>query len=170
MMADDTEKKPSIFDGLKIDFPALLAINIFATFAAVIILCFFVKIPVDGPLGNLLEVLKNIVLLMVGFYFGSSAGSKTKDDSQNKIVEKLTATAPPGPPGPVAPVSAEPVPWWSRLTDEERTVIETHALTDTRAATFMIAAKAGTAETSDLAYVVTKGWITQARASEIVAS
>jgi hypothetical protein len=53
----------------------------------------------------LLEVLKNIVLLMVGFYFGSSAGSKTKDESQNKIVEKLTSTDPAGKPGPIAPVT-----------------------------------------------------------------
>jgi hypothetical protein len=65
----------------------------------------FINIPVEGPAGQLLEVLKNIVLLMVGFYFGSSAGSKTKDESQNKIVEKLTATNPAGAPGPVAPVT-----------------------------------------------------------------
>lgn len=94
-----------MFKDLKLDFPALLAINIFLTFAAVIVIGLFVRISIEGPAGQLLEVLKNIVLLMVGFYFGSSAGSKTKDESQNKIVEKLTATNPAGTPGPVAPVA-----------------------------------------------------------------
>lgn len=70
-----------MFKDIKIDFPAVLALNIFITFAIVIMLAFFVKIPVDGPLGQLIEVLKNIVLIMVGFYFGSSAGSKSKDDA-----------------------------------------------------------------------------------------
>jgi hypothetical protein len=66
---------------LKIDFPAVLALNIFITFAVVIMLSYFIKIPVDGPLGQLLETLKNIVLLMVGFYFGSSKDSQKKTDA-----------------------------------------------------------------------------------------
>ncbi len=94
-----------MFKDLKLDFPALLAIKIFGTFAIVTIAGIFIKIPIEGATGQMLEVLKNIVLLMVGFYFGSSAGSKTKDESQNKIVEKLTATNPAGTPGPVAPVT-----------------------------------------------------------------
>lgn len=74
---------------MKLDFPALLAINIFVTFAIVIIVSAAFKLSVDA---DLKQVLITIVTLMVGFYFGSSAGSKTKDESQNKIVEKLTAT------------------------------------------------------------------------------
>lgn len=91
-----------MFKELKLDFPALLALNVFLTFALVIVMGGFLKLVLDP---SLVETLKAIVMLVVGFYFGSSAGSKTKDDSQNKIVEKLTATNPAGTPGPVAPVT-----------------------------------------------------------------
>lgn len=74
---------------LKIDFPAILAINIFITFAAVIIISGFVKLPIDPAL---IQVLTNIVLLMVGFYFGSSVGSK---DANQTVKQVALSTMPP---------------------------------------------------------------------------
>lgn len=63
---------------LKLDFPALLAVNIFVTFAIVILVSAVLKVSVDA---DLKQVLITIVTLMVGFYFGSSQGSKSKDDA-----------------------------------------------------------------------------------------
>lgn len=76
---------------LKIDFPAVLALNIFITFAVVIVASGFIKLPIDPAL---VQVLTNIVLLMVGFYFGSSKESQKKTDA-------MIANPPAGPP-PVA--------------------------------------------------------------------
>ena len=87
MADDDTPapqsqaQKPSRFPDLKIDFPALLAVNIFVTFAVVIIASAVFKVPIDD---GLKQTLVSIVMLMVGFYFGSSAGSKAKDDARLK--------------------------------------------------------------------------------------
>jgi hypothetical protein len=72
---------------LKIDFPAVLALNIFVTFAIVIIASGFIKLPIDPAL---VQVLTNIVLLMVGFYFGSSKDSQKKTDA-------IIANSPPPP-------------------------------------------------------------------------
>lgn len=80
---------------LKLDFPALLAINIFVTFAAVTIGGLFIRIPIDGATGQLLEVLKNIVLLMVGFYFGSSSGSKDANQTVKEIALALPSETKP---------------------------------------------------------------------------
>lgn len=80
---------------LKLDFPALLAINIFVTFALVILFNAMFKVPIDA---DLKQVLITIVTLMVGFYFGSSAGSK----DANQTVKQIALTAPPNPPSPTA--------------------------------------------------------------------
>jgi hypothetical protein len=79
-----------VLKDLKIDFPAILALNIFITFAAVIITSGFIKLPIDPAL---VQVLTNIVLLMVGFYFGSSKDSQKKTDA-------MIANPPSQPPAP----------------------------------------------------------------------
>lgn len=76
---------------LKIDFPAILALNIFLTFAVVIVCSMFIKTPIDD---GLRQALIGIVMLMVGFYFGSSAGSKAKDDAMLKNPPTLTNAEP----------------------------------------------------------------------------
>ena len=81
-----------MFKDLKFDFPAILAINIFGTFAVVIIASGIVKMTFDP---GLTQVLTNIVLLMVGFYFGSSKDSQKKTDAM--------IANPPSQPPPVNP-------------------------------------------------------------------
>lgn len=145
------------------DTKGFLAIIIVAIFAACVFILMFKQGPADttifAVLTTLLGVLAGVIKDVYGYHFGSSASSSSKDDTISKMLP---------PAAPAAPVVTD---WWSKLTDAERKPIEDAATAgDTRATKFMIAAKAGTADTGDLAYVSTKGWITQARASEIVAS
>lgn len=163
-MADETAAKPreGIFSELKIDFPGVLALNIFITFAIVIIISFFIRIPVDGPLGQLLEVLKNIVLLMVGFYFGSSKSSQKKDEA---IIGQMAPAKNP----PNTPVEAVK-PWWDRLTDLEKQAIMMMAKDDPRVSAFVVTAQTGQASSTDLAYLESKNLITTDRAVAIQAS
>lgn len=77
-----------MFKELKLDFPAVLAINIFVTFAIVILCNAVFKVPIDA---DLKQVLITIVTLMVGFYFGSSVGSK----DANQAVKQIALAAPP---------------------------------------------------------------------------
>lgn len=59
----------------------------------------------DKMLDTMITILFSTCLVTVYNYsFGSSRGSAAKDDTTNKIVEKLTSTAPAGNPGPVAPI------------------------------------------------------------------
>lgn len=55
---------------------------------------------INDILKSALAVLFNIVMLVLGYFFGSSKSSQSKDDTQNKIIDKLT---PPPPPVVVAP-------------------------------------------------------------------
>lgn len=124
----------------------------------------------DKMLDTMITILFSTCLVTVfQFTFGSSRGQQTSTETQNKVVEKLTATAPAGPPGPVAPIPAPVVviPWWSLLTDAERSAISTAAPTDPKAASFQAAAQTGKATADDLAYLVSKDLLTQARADAI---
>lgn len=124
----------------------------------------------DKMLETMLTIMFSTALVaIINYLFGSSRGSSAKDDTQNKIMEKLTATAPAGPPGPVAPVptSTVVVAWWSKLTDAERAAITAAAPNDPKAASFMAAAQTGVATPDDLADLVAKGLLTQDRADAI---
>jgi uncharacterized membrane protein YfcA len=79
-----------VLKDLKIDFPAILALNIFITFAVVIVCSMFLKSPIDD---GLRQALIGIVMLMVGFYFGSSKDSQKKTDA-------MIANPPAQPPAP----------------------------------------------------------------------
>lgn len=158
-MADQPQKR-DIFSDLKIAFPDLLSINIFVTFAVVIVVSMIFKVPVDGAAGQLLEVLKNIVLIMVGFYFGSSSGSKDANQAMKQMALSGTTN------GKAATVA----PWWSLLTDAEKAAITADAPNDPRVAAFITTASAGHATTDDLSYLVSKGLLTQGRATAIEAA
>lgn len=88
---DEQNERAGILSGFKIDFAGVLAINIFVTFALVILFNAVFKVPIDA---DLKQVLITIVTLMVGFYFGSSSGSK----DANRAVTQIALTAPPNPP------------------------------------------------------------------------
>lgn len=164
-MADQIEAKAKegIFAELKIDFPALLALNIFITFAAVVLLSLFIKIPIDGPAGQLLEVLKNVVLIMVGFYFGSAISNRRKDEAI--IGQMAPAKNPPNVPD-VTPVVA----WWSLLTDTERNAIQSAVPNNPQLAAIMTAMQAGKGTKADLEYLVTRGMLSPDRADVIGAA
>ena len=82
--------------------------------ASIVIMCFVALIirmfhtgPEDKMLDTMITILFSTCLVTVYQYtFGSSRGSQNKDDTQNKVIEKLTS-APPN--GPVAPVPSPEV-------------------------------------------------------------
>lgn len=122
----------------------------------------------DKMLDTMITILFSTCLVTVYNYsFGSSRGSTAKDDTTNKIVEKLTSTAPPGASGPVAPIAAPTVvvAWWSVLTPEEQVALS--ASNDPRVQSFIVSAKNGKASQDDLTYLVGKGLLTQERAAAI---
>lgn len=120
----------------------------------------------------MLAALVNMGLVALGFFFGNTSAKMQSDAGQQKVVEKLTSTAPPGPTGPVAPLPSPVVviAWWSKLTDAERAAISATAPTDPKVAAFMAAAQTGAATKDDLAALVTKGLLTQERATAIGAA
>ncbi len=99
------------------------------------------------------------------YQFSSSAGSDKKDETQAQVSSKLAEKVP-GAPGTSGPIP----PWWSRLTDAEKNVITAAVATDPRVAAFVTASQVGAATSDDLAYLVTKGLLTQDRATAIAAS
>lgn len=115
--------------------------------------------------------LTNMCLIGLGFFFGNTMAKMAQDAGQQKVVEKLTSTAPPTG-GPVAPLSA-PITvasWWSLLDVNEQTVIENAAKAvppDVRVQAALAAFKSGTADLSDLKALVDKGLLTQARSDQI---
>lgn len=121
----------------------------------------------------MLAAVVNMGLIALGFFFGSSQSKEKADASQQKVVERLTgaAPAPAVPSTPAAPSApAVVVAWWSLLTDAERDAVTAASATDSGAAAFLAAAKAGKASDTDLANVVSLGLLTQDRADAIKAA
>lgn len=90
------------------DMQTFLAIGIVSICGAVVFVRMFRTAPPtdDKLLDTMITILFSTCLVTVYNYsYGSSRGSQAKDDTQNKIVEKLTATDPSGVPGPVAPAA-----------------------------------------------------------------
>jgi len=120
-----------------------------------------------AQLNNLVSTLVTIVALAIGYFFGSSRSSKDKDDQSAKVAEKLAdkvgATQPAGANVPVPP-------WWARLKDDEKNTITAAGNADPRVAAFVTASMAGAATADDLTYLVTKGLLTQDRATAIAAT
>lgn len=102
---------------------------------------------------------------IVNYLIGSSRGSQAKDETQNKIVEKLTGRPPDGPVAPL-PQPTVVVAWWSLLTPAEQTAV-TAANADSRVQAFITASATGKATPDDLTYLVGKGLLTQDRATAI---
>lgn len=153
---------------------ALLIIGMLVAASAALVM----RLVISGDVKDILDLSKimlaalvNMGLIALGFFFGNTMAKMASDAGQQKVVESLTKTAPPGATGPVAPVPAPTVvvAWWGKLTDAERAAIAAAAPTDPRAASFMAAAQTGTATDDDLADLVTKGLLTQTRADAIKA-
>ena len=115
--------------------------------------------------------LVNMGLIALGFFFGNNQAKAVSDAGQQKIVEKLTSTAPPTG-GPVAPLAAPVivVSWWSLLTAPEQAAITEAAPNDARVQAILTAFQSGKAEAPDLVDLVSKNLLTQARADVIKAA
>lgn len=160
------------------DVQRALALVLVGTFALTLVLL-TIRIIIWGDPPTLVDLMKtlisaliNVVMLVLGYFYGSSKAKEQSDSSQQKIVEKLTSTAPPGPTGPVAPVPGPTivVAWWSVLTPEEQAAITAAATADPKIQAFVTAAGVGKASQDDLTYLVTKGLLTQDRATVIAAA
>lgn len=161
--------------GWMADVQRALALLLIGTLAVSIVMI-TIRIVIWGDAPSLLDMVKNLqsalinmTMVALGFFFGSNMSKEKADASQQKIVEKLTSSAPPatGPVAPVVAVVATATPWWSALTDAEKTAITNAATTDPRAMAFLAAANAGHAGVDDLVYLVGKGLLTQDRADII---
>ncbi len=135
-----------------------------------------IRIVISGDLPTIAALLKelkdaltNMSLIALGFFFGNTMAKMAQDAGQQKVVEKLTSTQPPGPPGPVAPAPGPTVvvSWWSLLTIAEQAAIEAAAPTDPRVAAILAAFKSGKAEATDFVDLVAKGLLTQVRADAL---
>jgi hypothetical protein len=154
---------------------ALLIIGLLVFASAALVLRLVVSADIVSILDLtkiMLAALVNMGLIALGFFFGNNQAKAVSDAGQQKIVEKLTSTQPPGPAGPVAPVAAPVVvaSWWSLLTTAEQTAIDAAASAvppDARVQAILAALKSGKAEAPDLADLVTKGLLTPDRAKAI---
>lgn len=172
-MADDTATNGTA--AWMSDVQRALALVLVGTFAfALVLLTIRLVIWGDPPtlidlVKTLISALINVVMLVLGYFYGSSKAKEQSDNSQQKIVEKLTSTQPPGPPGPVAPAPAPTivVAWWSVLTPGEQAAITAAVPGDPRVAAFAAAAQSGKAAVVDLDYLVAKGLLTPERAAII---
>ena len=120
--------------------------------------------------GALLTVLGVVLAAFKDVYawaFGSSQKEGKKDDAMAAIAAQPVPLLPP----PTAPQS--PTPWWTKLTDAEKNAITAAArgpaggMPDARIGAFVTASQVGAATSDDLAYLVGKGLLTQARSDEI---
>lgn len=100
-----------------------------------------------------------------GYQFSSSSGSDKKDDVQAKAVGALAEKV-----APLPPNGAAAQPWWPMLTSDEKAAISTAAGTDPRVAAFVATAASGHGSADDLAYLVSKRLLTQARADVLAAA
>ena len=177
MPDDTTNGNASSTPGWMTDVQRAIAMMLIGAFAIATMIATICSIfwPQQAALIDMAKTLQaalvNMSLIALGFFFGNNQAKAVADAGQQKIVEKLTSTAPPTG-GPVAPLAAPVVvvAWWSLLTEAERTAITaaaTAAPPDARAAAFMAAAQSGKASSDDLTYLVAHGLLTQDRATAI---
>lgn len=152
------------------DVQRALALGLVITFCVSLLLV-MVRLVVWGDPPTMIDVAKlllnaliNVVMLVLGYFYGSSKAKEQSDTSTQRMMEKMTPAAPPPPAAPPAAVIAA---WWGKLTEEEKTAITAAAPADARVSAFMTASAVSTATPDDLAYLVSKGLLTQARADEI---
>lgn len=170
-MAEATDAQPTGWMNDVQRALALLIIGILVAAAAALV----VRLVISGDVKDILDLAKimlaalvNMGLIALGFFFGNTMAKMAQDAGQQKVVDKLTSTAPPNG-GPVAPLPAPTVvvAWWSLLTDGERAAITAAAPTDPKAASFMAAAQTGRATQEDLDDLVSKNLLSQPRADAI---
>lgn len=179
-MADTNANDGSAAGGWMADVQRALAIMLIGTLC-LCILAVTAKVVFSGDPPTLNDMAKtlqaalvNMGLIGLGFFFGNTIAKMQQDSSQQRLTDKL-ASATSGSPPPPPPPSA-PTPWWTKLTDAEKNAITVAArgpaggMPDARIGAFVTASQVGAATSDDLAYLVAKGLLTQARADEIKAA
>lgn len=179
-MADEQTVKATPIRTAILSLNPKFVLAFFLITVAALLVVFFILIvtnrpngapPLDaGTVAVIVGLITTFVLMAKSasdYQFSSSAGSDKKDDAQTAVSKALAEKVPAPPTVPAAASVLTPAPWWSTLTDLEKNVIAANAKDDPRTAAFMTAAAAGAANADDLAYLVTKGLLTQARADEI---
>ena len=174
-MADQNQTDQS--QGMMADVQRALSFAVIGAFCAML-MAITAKVVWAGAVEQNIDILKIALPATItfagtclGFYFGSSKSKEQTDASQAQLVDKLTPLAAPTPPVPTSPVQ----PWWGRLSDAEKNTItaaaqNTGGAPDPRVGAFITASQVGAATPGDLAYLVQKGLLTQARADEIKGS
>lgn len=158
MPNDATSKRPYWLP----DTQGFLAIGILLfVFLAFLVLIF-------GPKdlkGEILSVVTVVIGVLTGslkdvytYYFPGSQDLSGNSDAIRKIAMEPSPPAP----GTVAP-------WWPRLTETEKSVIGANAKDDPRINAIAQAMATGAATADDLAYLASKGVLTQQRADAIKA-
>ena len=180
---DTTDDAPAA-KGWMSDVQRALALTLIGTFAITVIGS-TLRVVLSGDVASVADMAKtlqaamvNMSLIALGFFFGNTMAKMAQDAGQQKVVDKLTSTQPPNG-GPVAPVPSTDLPaapastitpWWTMLGEAEKTAITAAGVTDPRVAAFVMASTTGSANADDLAYLVSKGLLTQDRANAIKAA
>lgn len=176
-MADETATESTNWMS---DVQRVLAIVLVGTFAVVLLL-FGVRLVIWGDAPTLVDLLKtlisaliNVVMLVLGYFYGSSKAKEQSDSSQQRVVEKLTSAPPNGPVAPVpSPTTAADVAWWNKMTDAERAAILSAAgadPSDTKLSAIVSGPVKMKPDPDEIAHLVSKGLLTQARATAIQTS
>lgn len=167
-MANGTTETP----GAMADVQRALALFFVGTFCLIVVIM-VIRVTFWGDIPTVSDILKiiipamiNLVTFVAGYFYGSSKAKDQSDASQQRVVDKLTSTAPGSlpPPPPIVPVA----PWWGKLTDAEKNAIAA-AAADPRVAAFVTASTVGAATPDDLAYLASKNLLTPERAAAIQA-
>lgn len=146
----------------------------FSTF--LLMLCLMAWGVPKGESGQLLNTLLGMyvgtgMITSINWWMGSAKGSDANNkmaDANSEVVRKLSTTVGTGGNGPQPSVPVPP--WWSRLSDAEKNAITAASVgppPDPRVAAFVTASQVGAATPDDLAYLVSKGLLTQDRADAV---
>ncbi len=121
---DITTNPASNPSGWMSDVQRAIALILIITFAIAVI-AVTIKLVFSGEVQMLNEMAKtvqaalvNMVLIALGFFFGSNLSKTLADAGQQKIVDKLTGANPPTNGAPKVVVS-----WWSLMTTAEQNAI-----------------------------------------------
>ena len=181
-MADDTPttamvQPPRTIREAIVNAPAKIVLAFFLTVVAanMVIVLLIILVYAKGTIdAGTIALIASMVMLFIkmaadgnGYQFNSSAGSDKKDDVNATVSKALADKVQPA--APVVPPPA-PIAWWGRLKNGEPAAITAAAATDPKVMAFITAANVGAATPDDLTYLVTKGLLTQERATAIQAA
>lgn len=170
-MADEASEKTGPSRWLVLDTRTVIVVWMMMSTFALMIILMIVGVP-KGEGGQLLNTLLGMyvgtgMITSINWWMGSAKGSDANNkmaDANSEVVRKLSTTVGTGNgQQPNVPIP----PWWSRLNDGEKNAITAAAPSDPRVAAFITASQVGAATPEDIAYLVSKGLLTQDRADAV---